>query len=326
MRFLPVMFFLALSTGVQAKTWDFTVYLDEKPVGYHRFTLREAGAERELTSSARFEVRVLGWPVYRYAHDATEGWKGDCLTRLSSWTDDDGERFAVDKKFDGCEMSFAYWNPAILKRTQLFNPQTGRLEAVAVSPLGAGRYRIVGTKHPIELRYADNGEWIGLESPLANGRRLRYRLQGTVGQVDLPRFMGDWYVIANIPTFIEKGAHNAVESYRLDADGTVATTFTFRDGAFDGEGKRYAPRGFVLDATNVRWDMQFVWPFRSDYRIAYVDEGYTQTVIAREARDYVWIMARKPSMPEADLRRLVELAGAIGYDKSLIQKVPQRWN
>ncbi|MCU0934385.1 MAG: lipocalin family protein, partial [Thiobacillaceae bacterium] len=36
------------------------------------------------------------------------------------------------------------------------------------------------------------------------------------GPVDLPRFMGDWYVIANIPTFLEKGAHNAVESYRLE--------------------------------------------------------------------------------------------------------------
>ena len=34
-------------------------------------------------------------------------------------------------------------------------------------------------------------------------------------KVDLERFMGDWYVIASIPTFIEKDAYNAVESYRL---------------------------------------------------------------------------------------------------------------
>ncbi len=39
--------------------------------------------------------------------------------------------------------------------------------------------------------------------------------------VDLARFMGDWYVIANIPTRIERGAHGAVESYRLAAYGTV---------------------------------------------------------------------------------------------------------
>lgn len=310
----------------QAKTWDFTVYLDDRPVGYHRFTLRQAGEERELTSTARFEVSFLGLPVYRYAHDATEQWKGDCLTRLSSRTNDNGERFEVDSRPEGCEMSFAYWNPAILKRSQLLNAQTGRLEDIDVAALGEGRYRISGTKHPIELRYRPGGEWIGLESLLANGRRLRYRLQGTVGAVDLPRFMGDWYVIASIPTFIEKGAHNAIESYRLEADGTIATTFTFRAGGFEGEEKRYTPRGFVLDAANARWDMQFIWPLRSDYRIAYLDAGYTQTVIAREARDYVWIMARRPAIPEADYRRLVELAGAIGYDTSLIRKVPQRWN
>ncbi|MDH5232983.1 MAG: lipocalin family protein, partial [Gammaproteobacteria bacterium] len=45
----------------------------------------------------------------------------------------------------------------------------------------------------------------------------------TESEIDLNRFMGDWYVIANIPTFIEEGAHNAVESYKLDEDGTVET-------------------------------------------------------------------------------------------------------
>ena len=44
----------------------------------------------------------------------------------------------------------------------------------------------------------------------------------TATAVDLERFMGDWYVIANIPTFIEKGADNAVESYELNPDGSIA--------------------------------------------------------------------------------------------------------
>ena len=51
-----------------------------------------------------------------------------------------------------------------------------------------------------------------------------------VDAVDLNRFMGDWYVIANIPTFIETDAYNPVETYRLNADGTVATTFAFNKG------------------------------------------------------------------------------------------------
>ncbi len=74
-----------------------------------------------------------------------------------------------------------------------------------------------------------------------------------VRSVDLERFMGDWYVIANIPTFVEKGAHNAVESYRLAEDGTIETTFTFRAGGFDGEAKRlHAARVRPRPATRTR--------------------------------------------------------------------------
>ncbi|MFN0038516.1 MAG: lipocalin family protein [Burkholderiales bacterium] len=148
----------------------------------------------------------------------------------------------------------------------------------------------------------------------------------TVADVNLERFMGDWYVIANIPTFIEKGAHNAVESYRLDSDGTIATTFTFRAGAFDGETKRYHPRGYVLNLkSNAVWGMQFIWPIKADYRISYLSEDYTLTVIGRERRDYVWIMSRTPDIAEADYQRLLRFVGDQGYDLAKLQRVPQQW-
>ncbi|MCX7136790.1 MAG: lipocalin family protein [Proteobacteria bacterium] len=148
----------------------------------------------------------------------------------------------------------------------------------------------------------------------------------TAARVDLQRFMGDWYVIANIPTFIEKGAHNAIESYKLDADGTIATTFTFRAGGFDGESKRYTPRGFVRDReSNAVWVMQFVWPIKADYRIMYLADDYSQTVVGRQQRDYVWIMARTPTIPEADYQRLLKFVGEQGYDIKQVLKVPQQW-
>jgi apolipoprotein D and lipocalin family protein len=168
--------------------------------------------------------------------------------------------------------------------------------------------------------------WIAAVLLLGGCHSVPMKPIATAAQVDLQRFMGDWYVIANIPTFIEKGAHNAVESYRLDADGTIATTFTFRDGAFDGETKRYNPRGYVLDRqSNAVWGMQFIWPVKADYRIAYLSEDYGQTVIGRERRDYIWIMARTPQIPEADYQRLLKFAGEQGYDVARIQRVPQQW-
>lgn len=145
-----------------------------------------------------------------------------------------------------------------------------------------------------------------------------------VPHVDLPRFMGEWYVIANIPTFIEKDAHNAIEAYRLVADGSIETTFTFNAGSFDGKPRRYTPRGFVLDReSNAVWGMQFVWPVKADYRIIYLDPDYSQTIVGREQRDYVWIMARMPQIPEADLQRHLQFLAVQGYDISRIRRVPQ---
>lgn len=148
----------------------------------------------------------------------------------------------------------------------------------------------------------------------------------TVPGVDLERFMGDWYVIGNIPTWIEKGAHNAVESYALNDDGTIATTFRFRQDGFDGPLKEYHPTGFVEDdGSNAIWAMQFVWPIKAEYLIVHLDPTYTQTVVARNKRDYVWIMARTPTMPAEQYDRLVDQLVAWGYDRAAIRRVPQQW-
>ncbi len=147
-----------------------------------------------------------------------------------------------------------------------------------------------------------------------------------VDYVDLERFMGDWYVIANIPTFVEKEAYNAVETYALNDDGTVATTFVFRKGGFDGKRKEHNPTGFVREGTgNAVWGMQFIWPIKADYRIVYLDDDYTQTIIGRNKRDYVWLMARTPTIPDADYERHMQRIEEMGYDMDEINKVPQRW-
>jgi apolipoprotein D and lipocalin family protein len=148
----------------------------------------------------------------------------------------------------------------------------------------------------------------------------------TVDYVDLDRFMGDWYVIANIPTFIETNAYNAIESYRLEDNGTIDTVFTFREGSFDGKKKRYNPRGFIRNTeTNAEWGMRFIWPFKADYRVIYLDAEYRTTVIGRNKRDYVWVMSREPVMDMAEFESIVQLIGQAGYDTEKLRKVPQQW-
>ena len=147
----------------------------------------------------------------------------------------------------------------------------------------------------------------------------------TVDKVDLPRFMGDWYVIANIPTFLEQGAHNPVESYALNADGTIATTFMFNADSFEGEKKIYHPKGFIRNTeSNAEWGMQFIWPFKADYRIVYLDDDYQYTVIGRNSRDYVWIMARNAQIPDQTYAELRDFVIDLGYDPELLQKAPHQ--
>ncbi|GAA3962006.1 lipocalin family protein [Allohahella marinimesophila] len=140
--------------------------------------------------------------------------------------------------------------------------------------------------------------------------------------IDVPRFMGEWYVIAHIPTFIEDESHNAIEAYTLNEDGSVAVDFTFNDKSLDGPLKEYELTAFINEELNSKWQVQPFWPIKADYRIVYLDEAYEQTVIARPSRDYVWIMARSPAIPEADYDKMVKYIDSIGYDTRDIRRVP----
>jgi hypothetical protein len=177
--------------------------LDDRDIGQHRFTLDGPDDSRQLTSEARFDVRVLFINAYRYRHEAVEHWDGNCLRSLDSHTETNGKRLAVSamtegnhlvvahatsrSEHEGCVMSFAYWNPQILNASQLLNSQTGELQPVTVTPQGAAtvvvrgvpraaqHYQINGPSLKIDLWYVD-ANWVALEALTDGGRRLRYEL------------------------------------------------------------------------------------------------------------------------------------------------------
>lgn len=147
-----------------------------------------------------------------------------------------------------------------------------------------------------------------------------------VAHVDLPRFMGKWYVIAAIPTHFEKNAYNAVETYTLQPDGRVRARFDYLKGAFDGPAGSFHSIGYIQPGSgNAIWGMQFIWPLKAEYIIAYLDDGYSETIIARNKRDYFWIMARTPTIPETDYTAMQDRVKQLGYSLSDMRKVPQQW-
>ncbi len=138
--------------------------------------------------------------------------------------------------------------------------------------------------------------------------------------IDMPKFMGDWFVIANIPTFAERDAVSPMENYRLRDDGTVAITFSYKN-ANSQASKELSMKGFVGSRPdNGVWRVQWLWPFKADYRIVYLDDEYQFSIVGREKRDYLWIMSRTPNINEAQYEALVAKAVEIGYERAAINR------
>jgi apolipoprotein D and lipocalin family protein len=147
----------------------------------------------------------------------------------------------------------------------------------------------------------------------------------TVPQVDLQRFMGDWWVIANIPTFVEKNCFNALEQYELRDDGDINIQFSCNKNSFDGKLKKYRFRGLIENKqTNAEWRVQIFWPLRLPYLVIDLADDYSFTVIGYPSRQYLWIMARKKNIPEKTYNEILARLERQGYDLSKIQKIPLR--
>lgn len=187
----------------QESRWQFKVLLDDREIGSHEFTVSQANGSQTVQTDASFDVKVLFVNLYRYRHQNTEVWQGNCLRSINAETDANGKQFSVagqvndsyfqvntastEKELPACIMTFAYWNPAFLTENKLLNSQTGEYEDVTITRVGeesiqvndetlaAVKYLIDLKAGPITLWYgARDFRWLALESVAAGGRTLRY--------------------------------------------------------------------------------------------------------------------------------------------------------
>jgi apolipoprotein D and lipocalin family protein len=147
----------------------------------------------------------------------------------------------------------------------------------------------------------------------------------TVERVDLPRYMGGWFVIANIPYFAEKDCYDSVEGYALRADGRIENRFACRDRSFDAPMNEKARTiATVHDRTsNAEWRVPFYKVLRVKYLIIDLDPEYRWAVIGHPGRRYGWVLSRTRALPEDTYRGILERLREQGYDASKFVKVPQ---
>ncbi|GAA5132777.1 lipocalin family protein [Prosthecobacter algae] len=146
----------------------------------------------------------------------------------------------------------------------------------------------------------------------------------TVAHVDLPRYMGDWYVFAHIPYSLEKGKVGTLDRYTPRPDGKMDNIFLFRKGSLDAPLQQWKGKAWVHNKeTNAEWRVQLLWPFRIPYLIIDLDPDYQWSVIGYPNRKLAWVLSRKPSLDEATYQGILKRLEAQGYDRAKLVKVPQ---
>ncbi len=197
--------FPSIVNATNQQEWQFKVYLDDRPIGYHNFTLTQTGDSDQLNTNAEFDVTFLKFNVFKYRHENVEHWNNQCLKSIASTTDENGKQFRVqgtsrsngfqlatnegESTLPHCISTFAYWNKSFLEHDRLLNSQTGEYLEVAVNDLGeqtikvgnrsvsANRYKLTADTLNIELWYSDAGQWLALQSITSKGRVLRYVIE-----------------------------------------------------------------------------------------------------------------------------------------------------
>ncbi len=143
--------------------------------------------------------------------------------------------------------------------------------------------------------------------------------------VDLDKFMGRWYVIANIPYRAEAGKVGSYVEYRPRLDGRMDDLYFFRKKNFENKLEQWSGVAWVIDKqSNARWLAQFIWPFKFDYLILATAPDYSWALVGHPSRDLAWVFARTAMMDAALYQQLLSKLAAMDYDEKRVLRVPQQ--
>ena len=146
----------------------------------------------------------------------------------------------------------------------------------------------------------------------------------TVPHVDLARYVGTWYEIASFPQSFQRGCVATTATYTIRGDGDIDVLNRCRKDSLDGKEKSALGRARVVDGTtNAKLEVSFFRPFWGDYWIIDLSDDYAYAVVGHPGRDYLWILARNPTMAEATYQSIVTRLQAQGYETSRLVRTLQ---
>lgn len=140
--------------------------------------------------------------------------------------------------------------------------------------------------------------------------------------VDLPAFMGTWYVVARIPNTLERGHMASRDLYTLRPDGGIDVHYVWRTGPQEPEKMLDIVASVEPGTGNREWRMRFFKIFPTRQRILEIAPDGSWALLDSPGRELAWIFSRKPGMDETQYQQLRERLRAHGINTDKVWRVP----
>ncbi|WP_020161923.1 lipocalin family protein [Cycloclasticus pugetii] len=145
-----------------------------------------------------------------------------------------------------------------------------------------------------------------------------------VENFQLERYLGTWHEIARLDHSFERGLSKVTADYSLREDGGINVVnrgFSADNNAWqEAQGKAY----FVNDADEGHLKVSFFGPFYGSYIVFELDAvGYQYAFISGPDKDYLWLLARTPTVKPEVIDRFISMSKSIGFDTSALIFVHQ---
>ncbi len=140
------------------------------------------------------------------------------------------------------------------------------------------------------------------------------------GDLQLDKYLGDWYEIARFDHKFERGLNFCKANYSIREDGKIQVLNT---GIKNGKPKESKGKAKFTDNPRIL-RVSFFGPFYGDYRIMLLDPDYQWVLVGGSSEKYLWIMSRTPHLTEEVKATILAEATRRGYDIEKLIWVEQK--
>lgn len=135
-----------------------------------------------------------------------------------------------------------------------------------------------------------------------------------VTNFEMNRYLGKWYEIARLDHSFERGLNHVTAEYSLRDDGGV---LVINRGFSQSENKWKEAKGkayFANDKSEGFFKVSFFGPFYSSYVVFELDhENYQYAFVCGPTTNYLWLLARTPSVKPELIEKFAEMSKARGF-------------